>query len=52
VDWRWDVQQAQVKGWLWQGDALQRFRWWRDSGRLTLHEQLHCRANAPLQALR
>ena len=51
VDWRWDVQQAQVKGWLWQGDALQRFRWWRDSGRLTLHEQLHCRANAPLQAL-
>lgn len=52
VDWRWgDARQARVKGWLWQGGALQRFRWWRASGRLTLHEQLHCITTAPLQAL-
>jgi hypothetical protein len=41
-----------VKGWLWQNGALQRFRWWRDSGRLTLHEQLNCVTTAPLRALR
>ena len=52
VDWRWDARQGRAKGWLWQNGALQRFRWWRESGRLTLHEQLNCVTTAPLRALR
>ena len=52
VDWRWDARQGHAKGWLWQAGALQRFRWWRQSGQLTLHEQLNCTTTAPLQALR
>jgi len=52
VEWRWDARQGHAKGWLWQGGALQRFRWWRQSGQLTLHEQLRCISTAPLQALR
>jgi len=52
VEWRWDVHQGHVKGWLWQDGALQRFRWWRQSGQLSLHEQLRCISTAPLHALR
>jgi len=51
VDWRWDAHQGHVKGWLWQGGALQRFRWWRQSGQLTWHEQLRCISSSPLHAL-
>jgi hypothetical protein len=51
VDWRWDAQQGHVKGWLWQAGALQRFRWWRQSGQLSLHEQLRCMNTTPLHAL-
>jgi hypothetical protein len=51
VDWRWDARQGQAKGWLWQAGALQRFRWWRQSGQLTLHEQLRCINTAPLHAV-
>ena len=52
MEWRWDAQQGHVKGWLWQAGALQRFRWMRHSGQLTLHEQLRCINTAPLHALR
>ena len=52
VEWRWDARQGQAKGWLWQAGALQRFRWVRHSGRLTLHEQLNCVTTTPMQALR
>lgn len=51
VEWRWDAQQGHAKGWLWQDGALQRFRWWRQSGQLTLHEQLRCITTMPLHAL-
>jgi hypothetical protein len=51
VEWRWDARQGQARGWLWQAGALQRFRWWRSSGQLSLHEQLHCITTAPLHAL-
>lgn len=52
VEWRWDAQQGHAKGWLWQAGALQRFRWRRESGQLTLHEQLRCINTTPLQVLR
>jgi len=52
VDWRWEVRQGHAKGWLWQNGALQRFRWSRQSGQLTLHEQLRCITTTPLHALR
>jgi hypothetical protein len=51
VEWRWDARHGQAKGWLWQAGALQRFRWWRQSGQLTLHEQLRCITTTPLHAL-
>ena len=51
VEWRWDAQQGHAKGWLWQAGALQRFRWMRHSGQLTLHEQLRCINTAPLIAI-
>ena len=51
VEWRWDAQQGHAKGWLWQAGALQRFRWWRQSGQLSLREQLRCINTAPLHAL-
>ena len=51
VEWRWDAQQGHAKGWLWQAGALQRFRWWRQSGQLSLHEQLRCINTAPLHAV-
>ena len=51
VEWRWDAHHGQAKGWLWQAGALQRFRWWRQSGQLTLHEQLRCITTTPLHAL-
>jgi len=52
VEWRWDAQEGHAKGWLWQSGALQRFRWMRHSGQLTLHEQLRCINTTPLHALR
>jgi hypothetical protein len=52
VDWRWEARQGHAKGWLWQNGALQRFRWSRQSGQLTLHEQLRCITTTPLHALR
>ena len=51
VDWRWDARQGHAKGWLWQAAALQRFRWWRQSGQVTLHAQVRCINTAPLHAL-
>jgi len=51
VDWRWDAHQGHARGWLWQAGALQRFRWWRHSGQLSLHEQLRCINATPLHAL-
>jgi hypothetical protein len=51
VEWRWDQRQGRVEGWLWERSLLQRFHWWRHSGRLTLRQQLQCTTRAPLQAL-
>ena len=51
VEWRWDQRQGRVEGWLWQHGVLQRFRWWRHSGRLMLQEQLYCTMTAPLHVL-
>ena len=51
VEWRWDAHQGHAKGWLWKAGALQRFRWWRHSGQLSLHEQLRCITTTPLHAL-
>ncbi len=51
VEWRWDQRQGRVEGWLWQQGVLQRFRWWRHSGRLMLQEQLYCTMTAPLHVL-
>jgi hypothetical protein len=51
VEWRWNAQQGNAKGWLWQAGTLQRFRWWRQSGQLTLHEQQRCSNTEPLQVL-
>lgn len=49
VEWRWDLQQGRVEGWLWQEGLLQSFRWWRDSGQLTLRLELLCTSSAPQQ---
>jgi len=51
VEWRWDQRQGRVEGWLWQQGVLQRFRWWRHSGRLMVQEQLYCTMTAPLHVL-
>ena len=51
VEWRWDQRQGRVEGWLWQRGVLQRFRWWRHSGQLTLQEQLHCTTTARLHVV-
>jgi hypothetical protein len=51
VEWRWDQRQGRAEGWIWQRGSLRRFRWWRQSGELSLREQLYCAANAALHAL-
>jgi hypothetical protein len=51
VEWRWDQHQGRAEGWIWQRGSLQRFRWWRQSGELRLHAQLHCTPTAALHAL-
>ena len=51
VEWRWDQRQGRAEGWIWQRGSLQRFRWWRQSGELRLHAQLHCTPTAALHAL-
>jgi len=50
VEWQWNQRQGRVQGWLWQRGLLQSFCWWRQSGRLTLRQQLQCTTTAPLQA--
>lgn len=51
VEWRWDLQQGRVEGWLWQNGLLRHFFWWRRNDRLVLRDQLQCSAMQRLHVL-
>jgi len=47
VDWRWNHQLGCAEGFLWQGNEVHRFHWWRATDRLELQSQLRCTVAGP-----